>query len=96
MSRHHMLPPIVHVPQPKPRKIENRKRRIQVRAGGAVDDMADVEDAHEFTGPGRAAGGRAPPQNFAAIEGSEEKPRRATGRLSENTLKAMLLAQECE
>jgi hypothetical protein len=33
-------------------------------------------------------------QNFTAIEGAEQKPRRPMGRLSENTLKAMLQAQE--
>jgi hypothetical protein len=91
-----MLPPIVQVPQPKPKKIENRKSRIQMRAGGAIADAADIEDINEFTGPGgtNPAANRSPPQNFAAIEGSEEKPRRAMGRLSENTLKVMLLAQE--
>jgi hypothetical protein len=36
------------------------------------------------------------PENFAAIEGSEQKPPSTTGRLSESTLKAMLLAQEME
>ena len=45
MSRHHILPPIVYVPQPKPKKIETRKSRVQTRANGAVEDTADVEEA---------------------------------------------------
>ena len=96
MSRHHMLPPIIHVPQPKPKKIESRKSRIQMRGAGAMEDSADVEEAHQSTGSGRptAAGNRL--QNFAAIEGAEQKPRRPMGRLSENTLKTMLQAQELE
>jgi len=95
MSRHHMLPPIIHVPQPKPKKIESRKSRVQMRGAGAMEDTADVEEAHEFTGPGRPTmAGRL--QNFTAIEGAEQKLRRPMGRLSENTLKAMLQAQELE
>jgi hypothetical protein len=95
MSRHHMLPPIIHVPQPKPKKIESRKSRIQMRGAGAMDDSADVEEAQEFAGPGRpTTAGRL--QNFTTIEGAEQKPRRPMGRLSENTLKTMLRAQELE
>jgi hypothetical protein len=96
MSRHHMLPPIIHAPQLKPKKIESRKSRIQLRGAGNIDDTADAEEAHEFAGPGHpaTAGNRLP--NFAAIEGAEQKPRRPMGRLSENTLKAMLQAQELE
>jgi hypothetical protein len=96
MSRHHMLPPIIHVPQPKPKKIESRKSRIQMRGAGNIDDTADLEEAHEFTGPGRPATAGNRLQDFAAIEAAEQKSRRPMGRLSENTLKAMLQAQELE
>jgi hypothetical protein len=98
MSRHHMLPPIVYVPQQKPKKIESRKPRIQMRSAGAIDDMADIEETKASTGSARPApaGNRPPLQNFAAIEGSEQKPRRPAGRLSETTLKVMLQAQELE
>jgi hypothetical protein len=94
MSRHHMLPPIIHVPQPKPKKIESRKSRIQMRGAGAIDDAADTEGADEFAGPARLTPSGSRLQNFTAIEGAEQKPRRPMGRLSENTLKAMLQAQE--
>jgi hypothetical protein len=95
MSRHHMLPPIVYVPQPKPKKIENRKSRIQSRAAGTVRKMGDVEESYESIGAGQSTPtGSAQPENFPSIEGSEQKPQPYRGLLSENTLKVMLLAQE--
>jgi hypothetical protein len=96
MSRHHMLPPIVYVPQPKPKKIESRKSRIQMRSAGSIADSADVEETDQPVEPGRTmpVGNKPAPENFAAIEGSERKPRPTTGLLSESTLTVMLLAQE--
>lgn len=93
MSRHHILPPLVYVPQPKPKKIENRKRRIHV---GNFDDMDEAGETSEATAAGRSppAFNRPPPQNFPAIEGSESKPQHSRGLLSEGTLKAMLQVQE--
>jgi hypothetical protein len=93
MSRHHILPPLVYVPQPKPKKIENRKRRIQV---GNFDDVGEADESDEATGASRSdpAFNKPPPQNFPAIEGSESKPQHPNGRLSEGTLKALLQAQE--
>jgi len=91
-----MLPPLLYVPQPKPKKIENRKRRIQVGGATTVYDMDEAGETSEAT----AAGGSTPsvsnppPQNFPAIEGSESKPQHPGGRLSEGTLKAMLQIQE--
>jgi hypothetical protein len=35
-------------------------------------------------------------QNFAPVEGADQKPQHPKGRLSEGTLKAMLQAQELE
>ena len=96
MSRHHMLPPIVYVPQPKPRKIESRKSRIQMRSTGDIEDAGETEEVHQTAGSGRStpAVNRPPPQNFSAIEGSDRKPPSTTGLLSETTLTAMLQAQE--
>jgi hypothetical protein len=93
MSRHHMLPPIVYAPPPKPKKIETRKRRIQV---GSFEGMDETGETHEATASGRSTPtlNRLPPQNFPAIEGSESKPQHPRGRLSEDTLKAMLQTQE--
>jgi hypothetical protein len=95
MSRHQILPPIVYVPQPKPKKIETRKSRIQTRASGAVEDTGEVEEMYEAIEPGGSTlASNTPSENFLPIEGSEYKPPSTMGRLSESTLKVMLLAQE--
>jgi hypothetical protein len=95
MSRHHILPPLVHVPQPQPKKIENRKRRIHV---GDMEDIDEAAEAGEATGASRStsAGRRLPTPNFPTIEGSERKPPNPGGRLSESTLTVMLQAQEAK
>lgn len=96
MSRHHILPPLVYVPQPKPKKIENRKRRVQVGGAGTFDDMDEAGETSEATAAGRSAPAfnKPPPQNFPAIEVSESKPQHPNGRLSEGTLNALLQVQE--
>jgi hypothetical protein len=93
MSHHHMLPPIIYTTPPKPKKIETRKRRINV---GATDDMEETGETKQATGFGQSApaAGKPPLPNFTPIEGSEQKPQHPRGRLSENTLKVMLEAQE--
>jgi len=93
MSRHHILPPLVYAPPPKPKKIETRKRRIQV---GSFEAMDETGEAHDATAAGQStpAFNKPPLQNFPAIEGSDSKPQHPRGRLSEDTLKAMLQTQE--
>jgi hypothetical protein len=88
MSRHQILPPIVYVPQPKPKKIETRKSRIQMRSTG---DVSETEETYEPVEPGIAG---LLLQNFLPIEASDRKPPSQTGLLSEATLTAMLQAQE--
>jgi hypothetical protein len=87
---HHMLMPIVYTPEVKPKKLEPKKSRIQMRGAGSVDEADDAGEIFE------AAGIKLPLQNFAPIEGAEQKPQHPKGRLSEGTLKAMLQAQELE
>jgi len=96
MSRHHILPPFLYVPQPKPKKIENRKRRIEVGGAGAFDGIDEAGETHEANSANRSTPvfNASAPQNFPAIEGSESKPQHPGGRLSEGTLKAMLQVQE--
>jgi hypothetical protein len=97
MSLHHILPPIVYVAQPKPKKIETRKSRIQTRSAGSVEDSGEFEETYQPIEAGRSTmAGILQSDNLPAIEGSEQKPPSTTGRLSEVTLKAMLLAQETE
>lgn len=83
-----MLTPIVYTPQVKPKKTEPKKSRIQMRAAGSVDGTDEAGETFE------AAGLRFPAQNFAPIEGAEQKPQQPQGRLSESTLKALLQVQE--
>jgi hypothetical protein len=92
-----MLPPIIYVPQPKPRKIENRKSRIQARSADRIEDSGDVEETYQPLGPTRSAlAGSTRLEGFPPIEGLESNPRSPAGPLSEGTLKVMLLAQELE
>ena len=93
MSRHHMLPPIIYAAPPAPKKIETRKRRINIGDAGEMDEAGETQGTTGF-GPMTPADSKLPPQNFTPIEGSEQKPQHPRGRLSENTLKVMLEAQE--
>ena len=96
MSHHHMLPPIIYTPQPKPKKIESRKSRVTLRATGGVKSASETEETEEteetFGSP--AVTCHPPPDHFAPVEGSEQKPWSTSGRLSEETLKTMLQVQE--
>jgi hypothetical protein len=93
MSRHHILPPLVYAPPPT--KIETRKRRIQVGSFEAMDETGETHDA-TAADPSTPAFNTPPLQNFPAIEGSDSKPQHPRGRLSEDTLKAMLQTQELQ
>ncbi len=96
MSHHHMLTPIVYTPEVKPKKIEPKKSRVQMRGAGSLDGADETGEIFEAADPGSStpAGFKSPLQNFAPIEGAEQKPQRPQGRLSESTLKVMLQAQE--
>jgi hypothetical protein len=91
-----MLSPIVYVPEPKPKKIEPRKSRIQMRAAGTVEDADDIEGTYQsiVSGQSTPMDAKPAPDNFSPIEGSERKPQRTPGLLSEGILKVLLLAQE--
>jgi hypothetical protein len=95
MSHHHILPPITYTPEPRPKKIETRKRRINVGDAEAMDETGETHETTGF-GPSTPAGSKPALQNFTPIEGSEQKPQHPRGRLSESTLKVMLQAQELE
>ena len=98
MSHHHMqLPPIAYVTPPKPKKLERRRslRRIQFRSDGSIKDTDDAAEIDEKIGLGQPASANNPlPDNLSPIDGSERKPKPPSGRLSQATLKAMLLVQE--
>jgi hypothetical protein len=101
VSRHHILPPIIYTPAP-PKPKETRRRRGVGPAGnkGDVDGTEEVGDVEE-TGETRAfVATRAAPQPLpdasTSIEAAERRIPSTTGKLSEGTLKELLLAQEQE
>ncbi len=99
MSRHHILPPIVYTPAPpKPKKIENRPRASRLRNKGvaASDEAGEAEEASEVFVAGTTARAEvhAPPDSFTPVESAERRIPSTTGKLSESTLKELLLAQE--
>jgi hypothetical protein len=92
MSRHHMLPPVIHTP-PEPKKIEKKKRRPAI---GALDETDETTEAIETSAasPTVPVAVKLPPTQMPEIEGSDRKPQGPAGRLSQDTLTALLRAQE--
>jgi len=92
MSRHHILPPLAYLP-PQPKKIEKPKRRLRL---GDVDETEEAAQTSEASAANQllTPGSVLSEPDLPAIEGSERKPHHPPGRLSEDTLRAMLQAQE--
>jgi len=99
VSRHHILPPIIYTPEPpKPRKAERRRGVGYASGTDAADEAQEASEAGEvFTSGGPARTTAPPRQNpFAPAEGAERHIPSTTGKLSDDTLKELLLAQEHE
>jgi hypothetical protein len=100
MSRHHILPPIVYTPEPRPKKTENRPKtsRIQKKGVAASGEAGEAEETSEVFVSGTTARAvvHAPQDSFTPIESAERRIPSTTGKLSESTLKELLLAQEQE
>jgi hypothetical protein len=97
VSRHHILPPIIYTPVPKPKKTENRPktRRIQNKDAAASEDVGEAEETGEVPASRGLRAAPPPSQNaFTAVDGAERRIPSTTGKLSEDTLKELLLAQE--
>ena len=94
MSRHHILPPIVYTPAP-PKPKETRRRR-GVGYSEATGEADETEEAGEaaHTAPARSA--TALPQPSTPANAAERHIPPTTGKLSDGTLKELLLAQEQE
>jgi hypothetical protein len=90
MSHQAMLQPVILTPQVQPKKAEPRKSRIQTRAADFLDGV--TTESFKAIGFDQTLS----PDNFAPVEGAERKPHQPPGRLSDNTLKAMLQVQELE
>jgi len=96
VSRHHILPPIIYTPEPpKPKKTE-RRRGVGYASG--TDEADEAGETGEVFASGGPAHTTAPPRQnpFAPAEGAERHIPSTTGKLSDDTLKELLLAQEHE
>jgi hypothetical protein len=91
MSRHHVtLPPIVYTPEPPKAKQTKRRRRIGYAQGTSATDEAEETDEAGAAAPLREA----LPQHSRPVEAVERRNASTTGKLSEDTLKALLAVQE--
>ena len=98
MSRHHILPPIVYTAVPQPKKAENRRNVRRLQNKDESEDVGETEEAGELSVYGALVpAGARPLQNPSTpIEGAERRIPATTGKLSDDTLKELLLAQEQE
>lgn len=91
MSHHHVtLPPIVYTPEP-PKPKEARRRRISYAQGAEAADETGETDEAGMAAPMREAAG---PQHSRPVEAVERRNASTSGKLSANTLQALLAAQE--
>jgi hypothetical protein len=90
-----MLPPIIYTPVPKPKKTENRPKTRRIQTKDATEDARDIEETGEVSASRGLRTTPPPSQNaFTAVDGAERRIPSTTGKLSEDTLKELLLAQE--
>jgi hypothetical protein len=91
VSSHHILPPVVYTPPPpKPKETRRRRRIGDAQGASATEETAETEE------PGAAAPVRAAalPQHLRAVETIERRSSSTAGKLSADTLQALLAAQE--
>jgi hypothetical protein len=92
MSRHHILPPIIYTPAPPKPKETRRKRGVgYARGAGLANETEDTDEVSRTTQPRTTS---ALPQHSTPIESAERHVPSPNGKLSDNTLKAMLEVQE--
>jgi hypothetical protein len=89
VSRHHTLPPIITTPPPpKPKPVRRRRGVGYAYGANAASESEDVADA--------ALVRSAPvvPQHARPVETVERRVPSPNGKLSDDTLRAMLEVQE--
>lgn len=92
MSRHHVtLPPIVYTPEPPKPKETRRRRGVGFSQGASAADEAEETDEAGTAAPAQSA---ALPQHLRPPEAVERRNASTTGKLSDDTLRALLTAQE--
>ena len=95
MSRHHILPPIIYTPEPLRPKEARRKRGVgYARGAGLTDETNETEEAGGVSRTTQPRAASALPQQSTPIDGAERRIPSPNGKLSDDTLKAMLEVQE--
>jgi hypothetical protein len=95
VSRHHILPPIIYTPPPPKPKETRRRRNVGTAQGAkAADETEETEETSETSRTTQARSASPLPQHSAPIEGAEKRIPSPNGKLSDDTLKAMLEVQE--
>jgi hypothetical protein len=94
VSRHHILPPVIYSPPPPKPKETRRKRGVGYAAAARGTDEAEETTEASDTTPARNASPL--PQHQHPVEAAERRVPSPNGKLSDDTLKAMLEVQEQE
>ena len=89
MSRHHTLPPIVYTPPPPEPKKTRRRRGV-----GYASGTRETEDAEEVSDGAPVRSAPVLPRHSRPIEATERRTGSPNGKLSADTLRAMLDLQE--
>jgi hypothetical protein len=91
VSRHHIMPPAIYTPPPPKPKETKRKRGV-----GYASSTGEVEEASETeeTAAAKVARAAGRPQHQIPVEAAERRIPSPNGKLSDDTLKAMLEVQE--
>jgi hypothetical protein len=91
VSRHHTLPPIIYSPPPpEPKKTRRRRGVGYASAAREADDTEELSDG----APLRSA--PVLPQHQRPVEATERRVPSPNGKLSDDTLRAMLDLQEMQ
>jgi hypothetical protein len=94
VSRHHTLPPIITTPEPPKPQGLRRRRAIggvwRKRATDGSDDADEIDDRPHIASAQRS--GQSP--SGVPLEATERRIPSPSGKLSDDTLKAMLELQE--
>jgi hypothetical protein len=95
MSRHHILPPIIYTPEPPKPKEARRKRGVgYARGAGLADETDETEEAGNVSRTTTPRAASPLPQHSVPVDGAERRVPSPNGKLSDDTLKAMLEVQE--
>src|ERR1700761_7441575 len=93
VSRHHIMPPAIYPPPPPKPKETKRKRGVgYASATGETEEAGESEEA-AAANTARAAGR---PQHQIPVEAAERRIPSPNGKLSDDTLKAMIAMQESD